>query len=173
MTKWIVVFKVSSCYDTGFTVTWMDEDSTGFASWRIWVPVPPVLFACSLPCWRPPPSSQHHLFRFWETGPSQDMHQLRRGIVLEVCDATRFWCVDSSSVWKTCVRVLRHASFWSLLNAWLWNQLLSPLLPLLSLSPPWHKMEVIAVIKSKACLASQILANHSEAINFLSDAKWW
>lgn len=111
MTKWIVVFKVSSCYDTGFTVTWMDEDSTGFASWRIWVPVPPVLFACSLPCWRPPPSSQHHLFRFWETGPSQDMHQLRRGIVLEVCDATRFWCVDSSSVWKTCVRVLRHASF--------------------------------------------------------------
>lgn len=185
MTKWIVVFKVASCYDTGFT-------------WPGWIRAKQSCFSGECGCLFhqfcvsaaclvglllfPAP-----LISVLAQLPSiTRTNSIRQEIVLKVFDAISFWCVDSSSVWENLVRVVVMSIF---LDSDPFSTqgfqidefpfLLS--LPSIRSLPFYFPFSLSSitqngndcVIKPKACLASQILENHLRAIACLSDAQWY
>lgn len=74
--------------------TWMDKGSTGFAFWRILIPVPLILFVSSPPCWPPPFPSITYFGSEKQLPPITCMNSIRQDIVLKVFDSISFWCVD-------------------------------------------------------------------------------
>lgn len=77
----------------------------------MWVPVPPILCVCCLPCWPPPFPSTTYFSSEKQLPSITRTNSIRQEIVLKVFDAISFWCVDSSSVWENLVRVVVMSIF--------------------------------------------------------------
>lgn len=133
------------------------------------MPVLPMLFVSSLPCWPPPIPSITYFGSEKRLPPITCTNSIRWMNSAEGFDSIIFWCVDSSSVLKNFMRLLRCASFWILIPFQLYDfqinisssTFLSSSLPSPLPCPPLfhHRMGVIALIKTKICLGSQIVVN--------------
>lgn len=77
----------------------------------MWVPVPPILCVCCLPCRPPPFPSTTYFSSEKQLPPITRTNSIRQEIVLKGFDAISFWCVDSSSVWENLVRVVVMSIF--------------------------------------------------------------
>lgn len=100
MTKWIVVFQVTSCYDTAsLWPGWISVQRDLLSG--DWMTALPILHDSSLVGWLPLLPGITYFSSEKQLPPITGPNSIRQGLVLKVLVSFSSWCADSGCVWKS------------------------------------------------------------------------